>query len=236
MADEHRSPLKPLIIGMLGMALTAIVTLTLHGIMTLGELQQRGYDEASRQAKEWEDERARRIAARAKIDVAMAFAELRRKAGAGDPDAQFLLGSILLVGMADVIQIDPATGLRISSSEQLEALVGKKFDELHEQPFMNLPAVPPDQQAAQRWLERAARQGQAEAQVRLAHELENSDPPQALRWIMIADRGWPTDRPTILVGTDELRNELRRRFLGTLSPEKIAEAQRQAVYFRPTKE
>jgi TPR repeat protein len=236
MADAHRSHLKPLIIGTLLMGLIALATLAIRGFVTLSELDQSGEEAASRQAKQWEAERERRIAARAKIDVAKAYSELQRKAGVGDTDAMLLLSSILMVGMEEIIQIDPANGLRTSSSDQLEILVGKQFDELFEQPFTNVPVVRPDPIHARLLLEKAARQGQAEAQVRLAHELEHSDPPQALRWIMIADRGWPADKPTIFVGTDELRNELRSRLLGRLSPEKIAEAQYQATYFRPTKQ
>jgi hypothetical protein len=53
---------------------------------------------------------------------------------------------------------------------------------------------------------------------------------------MIADRGWPADKRTILVSTNELRNELRTRLLGRLSPEQVAQAQYQATYFQPTKQ
>lgn len=230
------NPLKALMIGTLCMGLVATGTLYFRGFLTLRGLQPSGEETATRQAKAWEAERDRRIAARAKIDVAKAYAELQRKAGAGDRDAQMLLGSILLIGMEEVVQLDPANGLRTSSSDQLEALVGKKYDELLEQPFMNVPLVPPDQQAGQQWLEKAARQGQVEAQVLLARELENSDAPQALRWIMTADRGLGADNPPLLVSTYELRNVLRWRLLGKLSPEQVAEAQRQATYFRPTKQ
>ena len=230
------NPLKALIIGTFCMGLVATGTLYFRGLLTLGELQPSGEAAARRQAQAWEAERERRIAARPKIDVSKAYAELQRKAGVGDTDAMLLLSSILMVGMEEIIQIDPANGLRTSSSDQLEILVGKQFDELFEQPFTNVPVVRPDPIHARLLLEKAARQGQAEAQVRLAHELEHSDPPQALRWIMIADRGWPADKPTIFVGTDELRNELRTRLLGRLSPEQVAQAQYQATYFRPTKQ
>ncbi len=236
MAERHRNPLKPLVVGTLFMGLIALATLAIRGIMTLSEHQQSGEEAALRQAKQWEAERERRIAARPKIDVSKAYGELQRKAATGDRDAMLLLSSILMIGMEEVIQIDPANGLRTSSSDQLEILVGKQFDELLEQPFTNVPVVRPDPIAARLLLEKAARHGQAEAQVRLAHELEKSDPTQALRWIMIADRGWPADKRTILVSTNELRNELRTRLLGRLSPEQVAQAQHQATYFRPTQQ
>jgi TPR repeat protein len=218
------------------MGLIALATLAIRGIVTLSEHQQSGEEAALRQAKQWEAERERRIAARPKIDVAKAYGELQRKAATGDHDAMLLLSSILMVGMEEVIQIDPANGLRTSSSDQLEILLGKQFDELLEQPFTNVPVVRPDPIAARLLLEKAARHGQAEAQVRLAQELENSDPKQALRWIMIADRGWPAEKRTIFFSTNDLRNELRSRLLGKLSPENIAEAQYQATYFRPTQQ
>ncbi len=236
MAERHHNPLKPLVVGTLFMGLIALATLAIRGIVTLSEHQQSGEEAALRQAKQWEAERERRIAARPKIDVAKAYGELQRKAATGDHDAMLLLSSILMVGMEEVIQIDPANGLRTSSSDQLEILVGKQFDELLEQPFTNVPVVRPDPIAARLLLEKAARHGQAEAQVRLAQELENSDPKQALRWIMIADRGWPAEKRTIFFSTNDLRNELRSRLLGKLSPENIAEAQYQATYFRPTKQ
>jgi TPR repeat protein len=236
MAPEPRNPLKPLISGMLGMGLAAVVALTLHGFLRLSDLQASRIAEAEQTWKTAEAERLKRVAARAKIDLTKAYGDLRRKAAGGDRDAQLLLGSILLIGMEEVVRIDPATGLRVSSADQFEAFVGKHFDELHEQPFTNVPAVPADPTAARHWLERAARQGQLEAQVRLAKELEPTAPREALRWIMIADRGWPPEKWPILINTHELRDELRQRLLNQFSPEQAAETQQQAAGFQAMSE
>ncbi len=122
MAERHHNPLKPLVVGTLFMGLIALATLAIRGIVTLSEHQQSGEEAALRQAKQWEAERERRIAARRNVDVAKAYGELQRKAATGDHDAMLLLSSILMVGMEEVIQIDPANGLRTSSSEQLEIL------------------------------------------------------------------------------------------------------------------
>lgn len=236
MAPEQRDPLKPLIYGMLGMALAAVAALALRGFVRLHETEASSSAEAEQMWKNAEAERQKRIAARVKIDLTKTYGDLSRKAAGGDRDAQLLLGSILLIGMEELVQIDPATGLRAGSAHQFEAFVGKFFDELHEQPFTNVPTVPADPTAARHWLERAARQGQPEAQVRLAKELEPTVPLEALRWIMIADRGWAPEKPTMLINTHELRDELRRRLLNQFSPEQVAETQRQAARFQATPE
>lgn len=236
MAPEQRDPLKPLIYGMLGMALAAVAALALRGFAGLHETEASSSAEAEQMWKNAEAERQKRIAARVKIDLTKTYGDLSRKAAGGDRDAQLLLGSILLIGMEELVQIDPATGLRAGSAHQFEAFVGKFFDELHEQPFTNVPTVPADPTAARHWLERAARQGQPEAQVRLAKELEPTVPLEALRWIMIADRGWAPEKPTMLINTYELRDELRRRLLNQFSPEQVAETQRQAACFQATPE
>jgi TPR repeat protein len=210
-------------------------------------IKLRREQEAAR-AKEAAERRAKEdasfAAAEAKkrpVDIGVAFGNARRKAEAGDAEAQNLLGVIYHKGMDQVIHLDPGThGMRISPLV-LSALTGEDLSRgaMPSIRFVSIPVLPANSQEAVRWLERAALQGHREAQATLASLLFYTlqDSVAGYKWSLIADANPTASTDGKLDGhTPASRKLLRERLLLKLTQEQVAEAEKKAKAFEPKKE
>ena len=230
--------MRPLTVGLTGMLLFCVFGLAVRGCVTMRETAAEKQEAAVRAAQEnqrrYDEEKERARLARRKIDVGALYDTLRKNAEAGDPDAQFLMGVILTKGMEDLVSGDAGA---MMFSVHFPALIGEPMPDLQTVNIVNIPAVPADPPASVRWYERAARQGHAEAQVRLADDLADKGRHQeGLTWILIADRNRATGtKPTMLDyhTYTAWRNNLREMFERKLSDKDEAEARRRADAFRP---
>ncbi len=231
--------MRPLTVGLTGMLLFCVFGLAVRGCVTMRETAAERQEAALRAAQEnqrrYDEEQERARLARRKIDVGALYDTLRKNAEAGDPDAQFLMGVIMTKGMKGVVSGE--TGAMVFTV-YFPALIGEPMPQLHEVNVTNVPVVPADPPAGRRWYERAARQGQTEAQVWLAYDLSQKGPQlEGLTWILIADRIRSAGgRAPTWDYTDAMRDNLRESFQRYLSDKDESEARRRADAFRPVPE
>ena len=200
----------------------------------------RAKETAERRAKE-DASFATAEAKKRPVDVGVAFGNARRKAEAGDADAQNLLGAIYRLGMDQVIRLDPGTHGMQFSPHVLSALTGEDLSRgsMPSIRFVSVPVIPANSQEAGRWLERAALQGHREAQATLASLLFYTlqDPVAAYKWSLIADAGHDASTEGKLTGhTPDSRKLLRERLLQKLTPDQKAESEKKAKAFVAKKE
>ncbi len=173
------------------------------------------------------------------VDIAAAFDRLRRKAEAGDPEAQALLGFIFLHSLSKVISVDSRTYGVKTSTKHASALLGEDIrPRLADTRFVSIPYVPSDRPQGLYWYERAANQGHRGAQASLAAaHMGYATTLQGYKWALIATRGpWPDDYVS-LDGHNAASVENFRFFMEREnSPSSKAEARRQAEAFQPKKE
>lgn len=266
------NPLKPLITGMFFMlALTAAVLFAHFLRVTMIEQEERReaarqsmaietkrrFQEREKTAQEMAQPSAKVAEARAKeraqleeiqakkpaIDVGAAFGKLRRKAEAGDAEAQALMGYIHLRGMDAVLRVDPKTFGVSSSTKHATALIGQDIGPLFfNTRFTAIPRMPQDRATGMMWYDRAARQGHLDAQASLASAYAYGPTPvskfvDGYQWCLIADqKPWPTDYPSLDGNTTLSRQRCRDMFERKLTDEEKALARKGAEAFRPTKE
>lgn len=168
---------------------------------------RRQREEAAAQAKAAEAARARDRAAldalqakKRPLDVGAAFGRLRRKAEGGDPDAQALMGFIFLLGMNNVLAVDPRTYGVTASTKHASALIGEDIGpRMFDTRFESIPTLPPNRIQGLQWYERAAYQGHRGAQASLA--AAHVGHPTAFigyKWALVASKTpWPKDFVTM---------------------------------------
>jgi len=173
------------------------------------------------------------------MDIGAAFDRLRRKAEAGDPDAQALLGFIFLHGLNKVISVDSRTYGVKASTRHASALLGEDIrPRLADTRFVSIPYVPSDRPQGLYWYERAANQGNRGAQASLAAaHMGYATTLQGYKWALIATRDpWPDDYVSPdghnVASVENFRFFMEREN----SPSSKAEARRQAEAFQPKKE
>jgi TPR repeat protein len=275
MAPNQLKPLKPLILGMLGMMLVAVAVSMFEGVRQLAvEEQRRG--EANKRANRAmqqnriqaraadenetpirrekkpdalpkvievsREEQAALDALQAKkrpVDIGAAFDRLRRKAEAGDPEAQALLGFIFLHGLNKVISVDSRTYGVKTSTKHASALLGEDIrPRLADTRFVSIPYVPSDRPQGLYWYERAANQGHRGAQASLAAaHMGYATTLQGYKWALIATRvPWPDDYVSLdghnVASVENFRFFMEREN----SPSSKDEARRLAEAFQPKKE
>jgi TPR repeat protein len=175
------------------------------------------------------------------VDVGVAFGNTRRKAEAGDADAQHLLGVIYHKGMDTVIHLDQGTHGMQLTPQVLSALTGEDLSRgaMPSIRFVSIPVIPANPQEAVRWLERAALQGHREAQATLASLLFYTlqDSVAGYKWSLIADAGPDASMEGKLTGhTPASRKLLHERLLQKLTPDQKAESEKKAKAFVAKKE
>ncbi|MFM9146924.1 MAG: hypothetical protein ACKORI_02190 [Verrucomicrobiota bacterium] len=231
--------MTPLKRGAATIVLLCVTLVVVRGCVALRETAAERQEAALRKVREnqrrYEEQQERARLARRKIDVGALYEALRKNAEAGDPDAQFLMGVIMTKGMKGVVSGE--TGAMVFTV-YFPALIGEPMPQLHEVNITNVPMVPADPPAGRRWYERAARQGQTEAQVWLAYDLSQKGLHlEGLTWILIADRIRSAGgRAPTWDYTDAMRDNLRESFQRQLSDKDEAEARRRADAFKPAPE
>lgn len=200
--------------------------------------QLRREQEAAR-AKEAAGRRAQESAAAADdankpaINLTAAFDRKLRQAADGDPNAQFLTGFVYYVGM-DRIVATRDSRLTVLNSQIVTLLIGEP---LATKPLVSIPTFKRNNEVAIRWFERAARQGHqcAQAHLSMAHA-GRGDYAQAYQWMLVAEGPRLADEIAFGLPPISLRKSMQENFGKRLTPEQVADAEKQAKAFQPKKE
>lgn len=252
-----QDPLKPLIRGMLVMILVIAGVFAVYSLRQVVLEEQRRIEANDKAMQEkWRQEREAADRAnkarleqqmadsRAKerlIDVGAAFGELRRKAEGGDPDAQYLLGRIYVVGMQGIF-IKPregSTGMGYVS-RLVQALTGVSpiGPTAKGVRYISIPVIPANLDEGYRWYERAALQGHRQAQASLGQKfLLRTDPSDGYYWMLLAAE--PMSLPAeakISDFTPEWLRTMQKHAKDRMTPEQVAETEKRAKAFQPKKE
>lgn len=202
------------------------------------EARRRSEAEAARLRSEQEAAAARAAAAAEKLtfDVSAGFEKMLHRAAAGDPHAQYLVGYVYFVGMDRIVQVRDSKVVA-QNPIVLTALNGGM---LGSRQIISPPTFKRDQKVASTWLERAAVQGHRGAQVLLATTHLNNgqgDRKLAYQWLLACEG------PPILPNELKLSNpppgviaSMKENVRKSLTPEQVAEAEKQAKAFQPKKE
>ncbi len=265
-------PLKPLIKGMFAMVLVVAAVLYVRQMQLELEEQlatqraaNRRIDE-ERRRRETADEQARLEAvqaaskvaeARAReraaleaveakkrpLDVGQAFGELRRKAEAGEADAQALMGYVCLRGMDEVLRVDPRTFGVSCSAPHASALIGQDIGpRLFDTRFVGIPRLAAVRADGLAWYRRAARQGHADAQASLAvafaYGPDGGDAlTEGFQWCLLAEQAaGETGRPSRDGNNAISLRRCHEAFDRRLSAEQKAAARASVAAFRPSPE
>lgn len=170
------------------------------------------------------------------FDVSAGFEKMLRRAAAGDPHAQYVVGYVYFVGMDRVVQVRDSKVVG-HNPVVITALNGGM---LGSRQLVSPPTFKRDQKVATAWLERAALQGHRGAQVLLAMTHLNDgkgDRKLAYQWLLTCEG------PPILQNELSLSNpppsviaSMKEKVRQRLTPEQAAEAEKSAKDFKPKKE
>lgn len=184
-------------------------------------------DQAAARAKAAAEARSRGI------DLTAAFDKKLRQAADGDPNAQFLTGFVYYVGMDRIVGTRDSR-LTVFNSQIVVLLIGEP---LATKPLVSIPTFGRNDEVAIRWFERAARQGHqcAQAHLGMAHA-GRGNYVQAYQWMLVAEGPRLTDEVAFGLPPVQVRNSMKENFRQRLTPEQVAEAEKRAKEFKPTKE
>lgn len=170
------------------------------------------------------------------FDVSAGFQKMLHRAAAGDPHAQYLVGYVYFVGMDRIVLVRDSKVVA-QNPIVLTALNGGM---LGSRQIVSPPTFKRDQKVASTWLERAAVQGHRGAQVLLAMTHLNNgqgDRKLAYQWLLACEG------PPILPNELRLSNpppaviaSMKENVRKSLTPEQVADAEKQAKAFQPKKE
>lgn len=170
------------------------------------------------------------------FDVSAGFEKMLRRAAAGDPHAQYVVGYVYFVGMDRVVQVRDSKVVG-HNPVVITALNGEM---LGSRQLVSPPTIKRDPKVAATWLERSALQGHRGAQVLLAMtHLDNGqgDRKLAYQWLLTCEG------PPILPNELRLSNpppaviaSMKENVRQRLTPEQAAEAEKSAKDFKPKKE
>ena len=205
------------------------------------EARRRSEAEAARLRREQEAAASLPAAASATLekltfDVSAGFEKMLHRAAAGDPHAQYVVGYVYFVGMDKIVQVRDSKVVA-QNPIVLTALNGGM---LGSRQIVSPPTFKRDQKTACSWLERAALQGHRGAQVLLAMAHLNNgqgDRKLAYQWLITCEG------PPILTNELRLSNpppaiiaSMKENVRKRLTPEQVADAEKQAKSFQPKKE